>query len=138
MHALPYYLCAKAVFTQKKWIVALLTFSWFCTVAAGLVSPFFVHGTRSDRTSLCVIDADMEYTVGITAVAVNNSMMFILVTVQMMRYTSAMDERPWGRVKAFFRGQNAENASGLVMQSGQLYLMCVALPSPILSMGMPY
>lgn len=123
LHTLPYFFCASAVFLHKRLAVTIFAISWLCTVAGGLASPFFLHGMHSDRTSLCVMDADIEYAVGIVATAVYNSMLFFSVTIRMMMYISA--ERWSVRVKLFFRGQNAAEASGLVMQSGQMYLMCV-------------
>ncbi|TCD60850.1 hypothetical protein EIP91_009399 [Steccherinum ochraceum] len=125
LHTLPFFFCVKAVFYEKKLVIAAFAVSCIATIGASLTSPFFIHASPIDPTQECLVDTGMAYSAGIVAVAVNNGATFFAVSFHLSLYSQA---ETWsGRIKAFCRKRGMGEVSRLLLETGQLYVIPIVL-----------
>ncbi|TCD66862.1 hypothetical protein EIP91_000816 [Steccherinum ochraceum] len=122
LNSLLFFFRARAVFNKNKILVALFAVLWLGTLGGSLTAPFAVDGIHIGTTSNCVNSNVKPFaSAGSIAVAVNDTLVFLAISTQLMMYSLAST---WSsRIKAFMKGQGLGQISKTLLQTGQLYYM---------------
>ncbi|THH31593.1 hypothetical protein EUX98_g2588 [Antrodiella citrinella] len=122
LNSLLFFFRVRAVFYKHPLIIAFFALSWLATLGGSLTAPFAVDGVHIGSTQNCVNSNVKSFgSAGIIATAVNDTLVFLAISAQLVMYTLA---DTWAaRVKAFMKGQGLGKVSKTLLQSGQLYYM---------------
>lgn len=124
--SLLFLLRVRAVFLHNRPAVVFSAVLWVSTLGT-LTQPFTIHREKSDDTSPCLMDDESFSTVGLIAVAVFDTAVFLAISVR-LGVMSYMITNAWkDRTKSFFIGGNipleGPILSRLLLKTGQLYYL---------------
>jgi len=122
LNSLLFFFRVRAVFYKTPVIVGLFAVLWLGTLGGSLTAPFAVDGTHIGTTQNCVNSNVKSFgSAGIIATAVNDTLVFLAISTQLVMYTLADS---WSsRLKAFMKGKGLGRVSKTLLHSGQLYYM---------------
>lgn len=122
LNSLLFFFRIRAVFSTS-WMTQLFFFcTWLGVFGGALTAPFGVDGVHIGTTMNCVNSNVKAYSsAGSIVVALNDTMVFIAISVRLLMYSLAdtWDER----FKVFFSGRGMGNMSKSLLQTGQLYYL---------------
>lgn len=117
----------RAVFLHNRPVIVAFVMLWISTLGT-LTQPFTIHRERTHaNTSLCLTAVESFSTVGLIAVAVFDTAVFLAISVRLgvMSYLGTNDWK--GRTKSFFTGGNipleGPVMSRVLLKTGQLYYL---------------
>lgn len=96
-----------------------------------MTAAFGLTAGHIGTTSNCIDVAVQSYTSsGFVAAAVNDTVVFLAISYRLISisFTDTWSER----LNNFFRGQHMNHVSRVLLQTGQLYYLCVLCPSTFL------
>lgn len=114
------------VFRGCRIIIAVFGLLWVSTLGA-ITQPFTIHRERALDPALdfCLTQVEKFSTFGLIAVAIFDTAVFAVIS---MRCISCGMAESWKeRTKSFFCGKGIGNVSRLLLQTGQLYYLLVAI-----------
>ncbi|KAH8087791.1 hypothetical protein BXZ70DRAFT_955161 [Cristinia sonorae] len=116
-----------AIFSGERYILAFFTFLWVAAVACSITAPFSLHGVHIGTTEYCIFDRVKPYgSAGIVGSAVNDTLVFIAISLKLMSATPAKSTSE--RFRRFFRGEGMGDLTRAVVHGGQqYYLVTVAI-----------
>ena len=119
------FLRVRAVYSQSTLVVYAFAFLWVATVAGCVTAPFSLKGIHIGTTQRCIDSEVKAYgSAGIVISAVNDTLIFLAITYRLLFHH--ITSSSWSsRVHSFFRGDGMGEVSKLLLQTGQLYYMCV-------------
>ena len=116
----------RAVFCGNFPVIGLFILLWISTLGT-FTQPFTIHRETPGGSSLCLTDVTSFSTVGLVAVAVFDTAVFLAIAMRLgiMSYT---DTKGWKeRAGAFFTGGKTQlegpMVSRTVLRTGQLYYL---------------
>ena len=115
----------RAVFNDSKLVVYLFAFLWVATLGSSLAMPFGVEATHigTTRTCLDTLIADFVSAAPIAS-GINDTLVFIAISAKLMSYSWV--ENTWrAQFKSFFSSREKGVISSVLLQTGQLYYLCV-------------
>jgi len=121
LHSIPFFFCARAIFFSQRNVLAIFGVLLLGTLGANLATPFFIHGSRLDDTSSCVVQLGRKYATGMVSIALHNTLVFVSVSIHLMMFTHA---DTWsGRLKEYLCGRGISQLSRYLMESGQSFIL---------------
>ncbi|GJJ08666.1 hypothetical protein Clacol_002885 [Clathrus columnatus] len=109
----------RAIFDDKKWVVALFFAMWLATVGGSVVVPFGIKGDHIGPTAYCINTVVQPYSsAGIVISAVNDTLVFFFISTRLMLWTSS-NEGAGDRFRSFVQGNGLPAFSKMLLQSGQ-------------------
>lgn len=122
------FLRVRAVYAHNKPVVYAFAFLWVATLASCVSAPFAPRGAHIGTTQRCIDTEVKAYgSAGIVISAVNDTLIFFAITYRLLVYHCVRSSSWSSRVHSFFRGDGLGEMSKLLLQTGQLYYMCVHL-----------
>lgn len=132
------FLRVKAVFAQNKLVVYAFMALWVCTVGGCITAPFSLKGMHIGTTNRCIDSEVKAYgSAGIVISAVNDTLIFLAITYRLV-FRHVAREGAMAKVHSFVNGRDMGRVSKLLLQTGQVYYLCVACPPLAHAPRMPY
>lgn len=121
------FLRARAVCAHSK-LVYFFTFLWVGTVACALTVPVSLTSAHNvGSTGLCVEGAVPAYgSAGPISGLIHDTVVFCAITYKLLFHHIA-DESWSSRIRTFFSGAGMSQLSRVMLQTGQLYYLCVVI-----------
>lgn len=116
----------KAVFHQSRLVILFFVILWMSTLGT-LSQPFTIHRETSHDASLCLTDVESFSTVGLIAVVVFDTAVFLAISIRLGLMAYVETDNWKERIKSFFTGGNilleGPTVTGLLLRTGQLYYL---------------
>ena len=114
----------RAVFHHSVRVQAFFGFLWLATFGCAMTAAFGLKAGHIGTTRNCIDVEVKSYTSsGLVAAAVNDTMVFVAISYRLVSisFTESLSDR----FQSFFRGKHMGHISRVLLQTGQLYYLCV-------------
>lgn len=127
MNSLLFLFRIQGVFYGECPIIVVFTLLWLAVVGTSVLAPLSFSGVSIGNTPYCINTRLKDVgSAGIVMAAVDDTLVFIAITTKLvMNHSSGMMSRrqEW---KLFFTGEGMGRITRVVLQTGQLYYLCVS------------
>jgi len=115
----------RAVFFDHKFIVGFFWLSWVTVVGTGIPAPVTIEASPIGNTDYCADGRLNRTVIGIVAVAVNDTLVFLFITAKLLLlHQDGPVPTSWW--KMLLTGEGMGKIARIMLQTGQLYYLVTA------------